>query len=71
MKKFFTSLFIRYQTWRDKRFLKRLERVLSNNVIKSSIFLNGNIYSSGSITMYMDAPLLKDTIENERGTKRS
>ena len=35
------KLFRRIKEWRDRRFLKRLERVLNKNVIKSNMALSG------------------------------
>lgn len=35
------------QNWKDKRFKKRLERVLNNNVLGCNISIDGTVYALG------------------------
>ena len=42
-----------YQSWRDRRFAKRLERVLRTNVVEATIIVDGDIIASGSIKCYL------------------
>ena len=49
----------KYQSYRDRKFLKRLERVLSRNVVKSSLVVDGTLLASGSIYVFVP----KETID--------
>ena len=42
----------RFQAYRDKRFLKRLNRVLKSNGISADLNVKGNIHASESISCY-------------------
>lgn len=42
-----------YQSWIDRRFAKRLDRVLRTHVLDATIIVDGDIIASGSITCYM------------------
>lgn len=38
-----------YQSWRDRRFANRLNRVLRTHVLEATIIADGDIIASGSI----------------------
>ena len=42
-----------YQSWRDRRFANRLNRVLKTHVLEATIIADGDIIASGSISCYL------------------
>ena len=42
-----------YQSWRDRRFANRLNRVLRTHVLEATIIIDGDIIASGSIKCYL------------------
>lgn len=44
------KLLQKYQTYRDKKFLARLERVLNNNVVGANLFIEKNVFSLRDFT---------------------
>lgn len=53
----------KYQSYRDKRFLARLERVLGNNMINATISLHGSLFTDGSVWMMFPTSALKDFVK--------
>ena len=47
------KLIQKYQAYKDKKFLARLNRVLKTNVICTSVIVDGNLVTTGSITCYL------------------
>lgn len=47
------------KNYRDKRFLKRLERVLRNYPVNTHLIVKGSVYSSNSFYMQADK-IIKD-----------
>lgn len=44
------KLLQKYQAYRDKKFLARLERVLNNNVVGANLFIEKIYFHSGDFT---------------------
>jgi len=44
------KLLQKYQAYRDKKFLARLERVLNNNVVGANLFIEKMCFHSGDFT---------------------
>ena len=42
-----------YQSWRDRRFANRLNRVLRIHVLEATIIVDGDIIASGSISYHL------------------
>lgn len=38
------KLIKKYQAYRDRRFLARLERVLNSNIVKSNLLISGGVF---------------------------
>ena len=57
------KLIKKYQAYKDKRFLARLERVLRSNIVKSDLLLNGNIYSRGNFWLMLPKAAMEDILK--------
>lgn len=56
------KLLQKYQAYRDKKFLARLERVLNNNVVGANLFIEKNIYSLRGFYMYIPKDAMADLL---------
>lgn len=54
------KLLQKYQAYRDKKFLARLERVLNNNVVGANLFIEKNIFSLRGFHMYFPKGAVAD-----------
>ena len=53
------KLIQKYRAYKDRRFAKRLDRVLKTHVISSSVIIDGDLSTTGSIRVYLS----KEAIE--------
>lgn len=56
------KLLQKYQTYRDKKFLARLERVLNNNVVGANLFIEKNIFSLRGFYTYFPKGAVADLL---------
>lgn len=56
------KLLQKYQAYRDKKFLARLERVLNNNVVGANLFIEKNIYSLRGFYMRLPKDAMADLL---------
>ena len=56
------KLLQKYQAYRDKKFLARLERVLNNNVVARKLIYRKNIYSLRGFYMYIPKDAMADLL---------
>lgn len=54
------KLIKKYQAYKDKKFLARLERVLNSNVVKSNIALSGHAFIKGDFWIRISKCELED-----------
>lgn len=54
------NLIGKYRTYRDRRFLARLERVFNGNVLQSNIVIGGSLLLKGEIVAYLKNPELEE-----------
>ena len=47
------KLIKKYQAYKDRKFAKRISRVLGKYVIHSSVFIDGELKTTGSIHYYV------------------
>lgn len=47
------KLIQRYRAYKDKQFAKRLDRVLKTHVIKSSVIIEGTLYTTGNVRCWV------------------
>ena len=47
------KLIQKYRAYKDRQFAKRLDRVLKTHVIDSSVIIDGNLSTTGSIQVYL------------------
>ena len=57
------KLIKKYQAYKDKRFLARLERVLRSNIVKSDLLLDGNIFPRGTLWMMLSKSAMEDILK--------
>lgn len=56
------KLLQKYQAYRDKKFLARLERVLNNNVVGANLFIEKNVFSLRGFHMYFPKGAVADLL---------
>lgn len=56
------KLLQKYQAYRDKKFLARLERVLNNNVVGANLFIEKNVFSLRGFHMYFPKGAVEDLL---------
>ena len=54
------NLIKRYQAYRDRRFLARLERVFNGNVLQSNIVIGGSLLLKGEIVSFLMDSVLEE-----------
>ncbi len=56
------NLLQKYQAYKDKKFLARLERVLNNNIVKSHALIWGEAFFGGGVNMYIPKAAMEDIV---------
>lgn len=55
-----TRLLKKYQSYRDKKFLSRLERVLNDNVLKSKALILGDVFFGKHVVFEVPKAAMED-----------